>query len=232
MAERKIIPVASEPENLITLAEAYGADCSHIEFSQIYSFEPEELAYTKRPVLSVFFLFPIGSPDGPIEKRHKNDTNPLTICKNPSKIPFFTYQIVGDLCGTIAMIHNIANNKDVMKIKDNSWMSRFMNDTKDMTPLERGQYIDKSIDLFELHNKNAVESTAPFVDGKCDTHFACFTEVGGILWELDGRKPYPIYHGPCTDVLLQSFDVITKEFFPNLSPEDQLRTSIIAMSQI
>ena len=228
---RKIIPVASEPENLVTLAEAYGADCSNIVFSQIYSLDPEELEYVPKPIVSMFFLFPIGKEAGPIEERHKNDVDPATYITEKEKIPFFAHQIVGDLCGTMAMIHNIANNQDIAPIKKGSWMDKFVCETKDKTPAERGVFINESDDLFELHNKNAIESDVPILEGKCDTHFACFVVNSGILWELDGRKPYPINHGPCDDIFKKVIGIINNDFFANLSDNDRLRTSIITMSK-
>ena len=178
-------------------------------------------------------MFPIGPPDGFIEKRHKNDEDPSLSIKDPSKLPFFAHQITGDLCGTMAMIHNIANNQDVMPVIKGSWMDKFLKENANKTPHERGIFIDNSYDLFELHNKNARDSDAPLLDGKVDTHFACFTEVGGILWELDGRKPFPINHGKCSDnILLQTYEIIKEDFFKYLSPDDQLRSSIITMSKI
>jgi ubiquitin carboxyl-terminal hydrolase L3 len=47
-------------------------------------------------------------------------------------------------------------------------------------------------------------------------HFVCFVEKQGILYELDGRNPFPINHGPCTDLLSSSVTVIQK--YMDLSP--------------
>ena len=37
---------------------------------------------------------------------------------------------------------------------------------------------------------------APSVDEDINLHFICFVEKDGHLYELDGRKPFPINHGP------------------------------------
>ena len=228
---QKIIPVASEPENLIELAEAYGVDCNNIVFSQVYSLEPEELEHIPKPVVSIFFVFPIGEPEGAIEKRHKDDVDPSTYLNNPEKIPFFAHQVIGNLCGTMAMIHSIANSIPAVSIKKGSWIDKFITATKDKTPAERGVYIAESNDLLELHNKNALKSDVPVLDEKCDTHFTCFIINDGVLWELDGRKPYPINHGPCDDILKKFIAIVHEDFFANLSDDDALRISILTMSK-
>ena len=232
-SERKIVPIACEPENLMKLAEAYGADCTHISFSQIYSFDIEDLEFIPKPVISVIFLFPIGNSDGYIEKRHKEDKDPLLDIKDKTKIPFFAHQLTGNLCGTMAMLHNIINNQNVIPIVKGSWIDHFIKETENKTPHERGVFIDNSSDLLDMHNNNANESSVPIPDGKVDTHFACFTQFCGIMWELDGRKPYPINHGECgSDILSHIFSIINNDFFKYMTPEDQIRSSIIAMSRI
>ena len=226
-----IIPVTSDPDDLLSLAKGYGADCSHVTFSEVYSFDPEILDFIPKPVVSIIFLFPMGPKGGPIDKRHSDDPDPY-ITNDPSNIPIFSLQTVPLLCGTMAMIHNIANNQDIMPIKPGSWMDRFLKETKNQTPIQRAEFIHQSNDLFEIHNKIATKSDAPIPGGKIDTHFACFTKVGDNLWELDGRQPHPINHGKCEDdILLKTIEVIKNEFFVHLQPQDQIRTSIIAMSK-
>jgi ubiquitin carboxyl-terminal hydrolase L3 len=45
-------------------------------------------------------------------------------------------------------------------------------------------------------------------------HFVCFVEKGGFLIELDGRKPFPINHGPCGEgeLLNAAIQVIKSDF--------------------
>ena len=131
------------------------------------------------------------------------------------------------------MLHNIINNQNVIPIVKGSWIDHFIKETENKTPHERGVFIDNSSDLLDMHNNNANESSVPIPDGKVDTHFACFTPFCGIMWELDGRKPYPINHGECgSDILSHIFSIINNDFFKYMTPEDQIRSSIIAMSRI
>ena len=36
----------------------------------------------------------------------------------------------------------------------------------------------------------------------------CFVERGGRLWELDGRQPGPVDHGPTADLLADAIRVM------------------------
>lgn len=220
----KIIPVGNEPESLLELAQEYGVDTSKVEFSMVFSFDEEMLQFIPQPVKAIFFIFPIGPKDGYIQKRHMDDKPPS------GDIPYYTHQTVTDLCGTMAMIHNMMNNRDILPFKKGSWAERFYEKTKLMNPDERAEVISKDTELFELHNKVSTKCTAPLLAGKTDTHFGCFLEHGGNIWELDGRKPQPINHGKAENLLKQFGEILTKEFLNNLEGNDKHRISIVSMS--
>lgn len=42
---------------------------------------------------------------------------------------------------------------------------------------------------------------APGLDEDVDLHFITFVEADNHLYELDGRKLFPINHGKCTDLV-------------------------------
>jgi ubiquitin carboxyl-terminal hydrolase L3 len=81
-------------------------------------------------------------------------------------------------------------------------------------------------ELNAAHESSAQESTVP-LPAHCTTHYTTFVELGGNLWELDGRKPQPICHGDVTDLLRSSLKVIQEDFMPNL--DDPLQISIVAL---
>ncbi|XP_008938883.1 PREDICTED: ubiquitin carboxyl-terminal hydrolase isozyme L3-like [Merops nubicus] len=73
------------------------------------------------------------------------------------------------------------------------------------------------------------ESQAPSIDEKVDLHFIALVNVGGHLYELDGRKPFPINHGETSDdSFLEDAIEVCKKFMER-DPEE-LRFNAIALS--
>lgn len=76
---------------------------------------------------------------------------------------------------------------------------------------------------------SAGQSAIPGDDEEANLHFVAFVEMQGKLWELDGRKPGPVCHGECTDLLMGSVKVV-KEFMQR-DPE-QLHFTAIALAPV
>lgn len=72
-----------------------------------------------------------------------------------------------------------------------------------MTPDERADLLESNEQLASVHAASAQtgQTQAPDLNAKIDLHFVCFTEVDHHLYELDGRKTFPINHGRCTDLV-------------------------------
>ncbi|XP_053886189.1 ubiquitin carboxyl-terminal hydrolase isozyme L3-like [Malaclemys terrapin pileata] len=74
-----------------------------------------------------------------------------------------------------------------------------------------------------------LRSVAPSIDEKVDLHFIALVNVGGHLYELDGRKPFPINHGQTSDdTFLEAAVEVCKKFMER-DPEE-LRFNAIALS--
>ena len=54
--------------------------------------------------------------------------------------------------------------------------------------------------LTSVHSVAAEEgqSKQQGVDEECDKHFVCFVNIDNCIYELDGRKAFPINHGDST----------------------------------
>ncbi|XP_057350570.1 ubiquitin carboxyl-terminal hydrolase isozyme L3 isoform X5 [Manis pentadactyla] len=74
-----------------------------------------------------------------------------------------------------------------------------------------------------------LHSVAPSIDEKVDLHFIALVHVDGHLYELDGRKPFPINHGETSDeTLLEDAIEVCKKFMER--DPDELRFNAIALS--
>ena len=226
MAEESgvLTPLSNDPESLTEFAETIGIDPQSFSFNEIFSYDEDMLQMIPRPVHSIIFLFPIGTSDGVLENRHSDD--PSVDEKPDPTLPFFTYQTVPNACGTIAVIHSVMNNLNHVRIIPDSWMSTFIEKSQTMTAQERADYIESNDEIQEIHEDAAVEDTTPMLEEDEMNHFIAFVAHDGKLWELDGRKPRPICHGPTTDVLASTVKVLTEEFFPHI--EDIMKTSSVA----
>ncbi|KXN91237.1 Ubiquitin carboxyl-terminal hydrolase isozyme L3, partial [Leucoagaricus sp. SymC.cos] len=206
-----------------------GLITSHNQFVDIYGLDDDLLSIIPQPTKAVILLFPTNSPIK--GKQTENDAKIASEGQHPiDNTLLYVKQYVENACGTIALIHAIANS-EVTYMPD-SPLQKFISLCKDKTPEERGKLLE-STDLFtKIHlDSSALGQTSQPTneeDGmNTDLHFTCFVaapdgearkaavqrqhtflvdETGGALEgmrlvELDGRRPFPIDHGPCTDVL-------------------------------
>ncbi len=139
-------------------------------------------------------------------------------------------QYASNACGTVAAFHAIANiSKYYLDLvgKD-SYFEKFLENTKDLSPEERGEYFKKDKGLEKAHKK-AVKKGQSQVTDRVNTHFICFVEVEGNIYELDGRESGPVNHGPCrsNELLAKSCEAIQK--FIERDP-GELRFTIMALA--
>src|ERR1700744_3897973 len=104
-------------------------------------------------------------------------------------------------CGTVAMLHSIVNlhnngHKDL--VKGNCFIQNFIEKTANLNPTERGAFLKGNKELEQAH-KEAVVAGESEVEENTMTHFIAFVIIEGDLYELDGRKEFPINHGKCTE---------------------------------
>uniref|UniRef100_A0A8C0FVX2 Ubiquitin carboxyl-terminal hydrolase n=1 Tax=Chelonoidis abingdonii TaxID=106734 RepID=A0A8C0FVX2_CHEAB len=167
-------PMEINPEVLSRLGVAPGW-----RFVDVLGFEEDLLSSVPTPACALLLLFPLTAQH---ENFRKKQIEELKGQEVSSKV-YFLKQMVGNSCGTIGLIHAVANNQDKFAFDDGSALKKFLKETADLSPAERAKHLENNKD-------------------KVNFHFILFVNVDGHLYELDGRMPFPVNHGESSDDLL------------------------------
>ncbi|KAJ8253385.1 hypothetical protein GJAV_G00212340 [Gymnothorax javanicus] len=169
------------------------------QFGDVYGLDPELLSLVPRPVCAVLLLFPVTDKyeSFRIEEEAKIKAQGQAVNADV----YFMRQTIGNACGTIGLIHAVANNQARLEFEPNSALKKFLEESKSMSPEDKAAFLEKDESIRVTHESSAQEgqTEAPSLDEKVDLHFIAFVNVGGSLYELDGRKPFPIAHGKTTE---------------------------------
>ncbi|XP_015272608.1 PREDICTED: ubiquitin carboxyl-terminal hydrolase isozyme L3 isoform X2 [Gekko japonicus] len=175
--------------------------------------DPELLSMVPRPVCALLLLFPVTEKYETFRTEEEERIKSQGQAVKPSV--YFMKQTISNACGTIGLIHAIANNRDKINFEAESSLKKFLDESVSMSPEERAKYLE----TYE----------APSIDEKVDLHFIALVNVGGSLYELDGRKPFPINHGQSSDAtFLEDAIEVCKKFMER--DPDELRFNAIALS--
>lgn len=216
-------PLEANPDVMNSYASTIGLS-SGWEFVDVLSLELLDMI--PRPCCAFVFLFPI------TENYVKHSEKEQRGIEDPKV--YFMKQTIGNACGTIALVHSIANNrKRPMLLKDESVLKSFFDATNDMTPEKRGKKLESNEEISKAHQTSAQcgQSREIAADEHVDLHFVAIVNVGGKIYELDGRKPLPVEHGNCPnedEFVTKAADVCRG--FIERDP-DQTRFSIVALVQ-
>ncbi|XP_056107820.1 ubiquitin carboxyl-terminal hydrolase isozyme L3 isoform X2 [Rhinichthys klamathensis goyatoka] len=200
------------------------------QFGDVYGLEPEVLSLVPRPVCAVLLLFPITEKYETF--RQEEEAKIKAQGQEVSSDVYFMKQTIGNACGTIGLIHAVANNRRHLEFEPNSPLKAFLLQSAKMSPEEKAAFLEKDESIRVTHESSAQEgqTEAPGLDEKVDLHFIAFVNVEGYLYELDGRKPFPIVHGKTTDdKFLEDSAEVCKKFMAR-DPQE-LRFTVVALSK-
>ena len=208
----------------------------------MYSTEEWALSMIPPGTIAVVMLYPItavqethrkqqakelfGSKDEEEDNETKGDPN-----------VWFTKQRIGNACGTIGVLHALANIPppiQEMTIEPHSWLDRFYQSTPAiMSPLAKAELLESNDEIESKHDKatsdGANQTSRGNLDDKVNTHFVALVNVKGGLYELDGRKEGPIRHGDTTDAgFLKDACQVVKTFMER-DPEE-VKFTILALA--
>ncbi|XP_067890422.1 ubiquitin carboxyl-terminal hydrolase isozyme L3 isoform X2 [Heterodontus francisci] len=198
------------------------------QFGDVFGMDPELLSLIPRPVCSILLLFPVTEKYEAFKQEQEAKIKAEGQKVDPQV--YFIKQTINNACGTIGLIHALANNRNKLEFEANSAMKKFLNKSAPLSPEEKAKYLEKDESIRVTHEFSAQEgqTEAPSLDEKVDLHFITFVNVDGYLYELDGRKPFPINHGCTTaDNLLEDAIEVCKKFMQR--DPDELRFTVVAL---
>jgi ubiquitin carboxyl-terminal hydrolase L3 len=240
MATKSFVPLESNPEVFNELIHGMGVK-DRVGFHDVYSLDEELLAFVPRPVYALILTFPISET---YEKyRQQQDANIADdyyaeISGSDQETALWFKQTIRNACGTMAILHTLANGLPESDLTPGSPIDKLLKDTRRLNVKDRAVYLEHNQDLEHHHGAVAPkgETAAPEADESVEHHYVCLTRsrVGSRLVELDGRRKGPIDHGeldPDEDLLSSKAVELAKSFLKRESQNEGASFSIIALAQ-
>ncbi|ALC39373.1 Uch [Drosophila busckii] len=220
-------PLESNPEVLTKYIHKLGVSPAWA-VTDVIGLDDELLACLPNPVKAIIFLFPISDA---YEKHRAEEHERIKTGAEPQKHPedlFYMRQFTHNACGTVALIHSVANNKDIEIV--GGVLKTFLEKGAKMSPEERGEALEKDKEFTEDHQTLAQEGQTNAADFETVIHhFITFVNKENTLYELDGRKSYPISHGKTSDeTFVRDAAKVCKEFMAR--DPDEVRFTVLAMT--
>ncbi|KAH8377800.1 hypothetical protein KR093_007181 [Drosophila rubida] len=220
-------PLESNPEVLTKYIHKLGVSPSW-SVTDVIGLDDDVLAFLPRPVKAIILLFPISDA---YEKHRAEEHERIKTAAEEEKYPedlFYMRQFTHNACGTVALIHSVANNKDIEIAP--GVLKNFLEKCATLSAEERGQALEKDKDFTEDHQTLAQEGqTDASAYETVIHHFIALVNKENTLYELDGRKSYPISHGKTSDeTFVKDAAEVCRKFMAR-DPED-LRFTVLALA--
>uniref|UniRef100_A0A803PMP4 Ubiquitin carboxyl-terminal hydrolase n=1 Tax=Cannabis sativa TaxID=3483 RepID=A0A803PMP4_CANSA len=145
-AAKRWLPLEANPDVMNQFLWGLGVPDTEAECYDVYGFDQELLEMVPKPVLAVLFLYPITSQS---EEERMLQANEI---KEPHGKVYFMKQTVGNACGTIGLLHAVANITSEIKLNDGSFLDKFYKSTASMDPLERARYLENDREMEVAHS--------------------------------------------------------------------------------
>lgn len=198
MSNIEWMPLESNPDVMNKYLRAFGVP-ENWGFSDVVSLDEEYTETIPTPCLAMLLLCPVRKKP----KKEKAELIEMMRLEHDGVAAgvYHMRQTIVNACGTIALIHALANNVGSLNLMPNSVLQRFLDATKYLNPKERGNQLENNGEISKVHQALAQEGQTgvPNIDDDVKNHFIALVNVDGKLVELDGRKPAPVVHGDTTD---------------------------------
>mmetsp|Transcript_40637 Transcript_40637/g.81890 ORF Transcript_40637/g.81890 Transcript_40637/m.81890 type:complete len:257 (+) Transcript_40637:38-808(+) len=212
------VPLESNPDMLTGFARKVGLP-EGWEFVDVFGTDPELLCMVPETCVAVTLLFRTSDAIRKFKEEQRAKLEASGQALSPDLV--YLKQYVGNACGTIACIHSLTNNAEIMGIDAASPIGCFLDSIKGKTPQEAGGLLADASDLHAASEASAAggQTAAPEATADVDAHFIAFVEKGGEVYELDGAKAFPVNHGPTGGKLLEAAAQVIKANFMDQDPE-------------
>ena len=239
-SNKRWFPLESNPAALNHYILKLGFNTSLYSFVDVFSIDPESLSYIPPGCIGLVMLYPLTEVQ---EEHRQTEAKQSAAAKAASGndendgVVWFIKQRIGNACGTIGILHTLANISSTMKeinIEQSSWLHTFFQSTPNsMSSIEKAEILESN-DAIEKHHDESTSDTSlnqtsrGDIDDKVITHFVSIVNVKNEIYELDGRKEGPIHHGKTSEAtfLYDGVEVVKK--FMNRDP-NEVRFTILAL---
>lgn len=87
-----------------------------------------------------------------------------------------------------------------IEVEEGSILKKYLDQARNLSSEERGKLLESDTSFSQAHQELAVEGQTDANSGEpVNHHFVAFVNFNNELYELDGRKSYPIPHGATSD---------------------------------
>ncbi|XP_046852711.1 ubiquitin carboxyl-terminal hydrolase isozyme L3-like [Xenia sp. Carnegie-2017] len=224
----KWLPLESNPDVISQYMWSVGMS-KKWQFVDVLTLDPELLCMIPQPTCALVLLFPCSDKyyryKEEEEERIKNEGQIV------SKDLYYTKQTIGNACGTVALIHCVANNTRQISLEE-GFLKTFIDSTRSLTPDERATKLECNEALIQAHDNFAQDgdTETPSREEEVNLHFVALIQKDGHLYELDGRKKYPINHGVSSpETFIKDAAEVCRNYMKR--DPDNLRFTVIALSE-
>ncbi|XP_059198580.1 ubiquitin carboxyl-terminal hydrolase isozyme L1 isoform X3 [Centropristis striata] len=184
-------PMEINPEMLNKMMSKLGVGESW-RFVDVLGLESEQLSAVPKPCCALMLLFPL-------TQQHESFRQQQADKVAGDSGVYFLKQTAVNSCGTIALLHAVANNKSKLTFDTGSALKKFLDETANMSPDDRAKHLENNQAICEAHNEVAVQGQCRPEADKVHFHFIAFVNVNGELFEFDGRMNGVVKHGATKD---------------------------------
>jgi len=221
------LPLQSNPDILTKYLQKLGVS-DDWNVVDVLGFDAELLDFVPKPVKALILLFPCSEK---YEQHRQAEDEKLkeNIPQYPKDL-FYLKQTIANACGTCALIHAVANNKDIPL--NDGILKKFLDAAQDLSPEDRGKLLEADTGFTDAHKSLALEGPPDSNPELSENqHFIALVQKDGELYELDGRKSFPIRHGSTSnETFLEDAAKVCKEFIAR--DPDELRFTVGAITPV